>query len=96
MAGNDRQTGRTTAQMKVAPQGAVFVCRNAHSIFDTKHLAAKAGRGDLKVVGPEFIEVVGYRGFDPNAIILDHDIDCNMAGMREFEGWRYSHLKMQP
>ena len=46
-----RQTGRTTRQMKAAPNEATYVWCNQHTDY-AKHLARSLGRIDLRIVGP--------------------------------------------
>lgn len=67
-----RGTGRTTKQMKAAPQGAVFVWCNNHLDYP-RRLAEKLGRGDLQIVGPMWLEYAGHwLGSTFTDIIVDH------------------------
>lgn len=66
---NDRQTGRTSRQMKDAPQGAVYVwCNNV--LRYPKDLANRLGRTDLKVISLDGLEeaIIGTR----NHVVVDH------------------------
>lgn len=67
----DRQTGRTTNQMVEAPPDSVFVWVNAHTGYP-RDLAARLGRKDLRVVGPDWLnagrEGMTYRG----SVVVDH------------------------
>lgn len=68
---SERQTGRTTLQMRAAPQGAVFVWCN-EELFYPKALARDIGREDLKIISPRGIEWgQASRGRIPG-IVVDH------------------------
>jgi len=66
-----RQTGKTIEQMKVAPQNAVYVWLNGHTLYP-EDVARSMGRGDLKIVSPSWLESDAWRGQKFTAIILDH------------------------
>jgi len=66
----DRQTGRTTSQMKSAPHNAVFVWIT-HDLHYPKRLCQELGRNDLKIVGPGWLEN-GWRGMELSGLVIDH------------------------
>lgn len=67
-----RQSGRTTKQMLDAPHDAVFIwCNN--ETFYAKCLASDIGRGDLKIVPPNWLRD-GWRGRTFSGIIVDHAV----------------------
>lgn len=68
---NDRQTGRTTRQMKSAPQGAVFVWRNGQIEYPIA-LAKKIGREDLVVKPMSWLEPRNVMGRTLPGLVLDH------------------------
>lgn len=65
-----RGTGRTTAQMKAAPEGAVYVWCSKYSLDYPRQLSTDIGRSDLMIIAPEQIE--NLRGTRCN-IVIDHD-----------------------
>lgn len=67
----DRQTGRTTQQLKNAPQGAIFVWCNAHTHYP-QNLARALGRSDLKIKPFGWLEERNVRGLRGTCVILDH------------------------
>lgn len=76
-----RQSGRTTKQMLNAPRNAVFIwCNN--QTFYAKCLAIDIGRGDLRIVSPNWLRDA-WRGRTFSGIIVDHaarlSIDENAA-----------------
>ena len=72
----NRGTGRTTAQMKRAPQRALIVVPNLPFTRYAKDLAFKIGRNDLQFISLESAKRYGWqrtrglRGRD--AVMLDH------------------------
>lgn len=69
-----RGTGQTTAQMKAAPRGALYVWCNHHLAYPHL-LAQKIGRGDLQIVTPEWIFQRNWRGCDFSGKIVDHALN---------------------
>jgi hypothetical protein len=69
----DRQTGRTSKQMKDAPDGATFVWCVSASLSYAKQLACYLGRTDLRIVSPYYIKGPhrGRRG-NTETLIIDH------------------------
>lgn len=68
----DRGTGRTTQQMREAPQGALFIWPFEGSLYYPKHLARSIGRDDLKIVGVDSLDNYSLVGRTYTGIILDH------------------------
>lgn len=66
-----RGSGRTTAAMKAAPKGAVYVWVNHHLDYP-KYLARKLDREDLVIVGPDWLTDRKWRGRVFPGIIKDH------------------------
>lgn len=69
MSGDARETGRTTEQMRAAPQGALYVWVNGALHYPAK-LAGTLGRNDLTVVSPGSVDraIAGTR----RPVVLDH------------------------
>lgn len=65
----ERGTGRTTEQMKAAPQGAIFVWCNGHVSYP-RNLSRGIGRGDIRIETPSYFENRwhGYCG----PLVVDH------------------------
>ena len=74
---DDRQTGRTTAQMKASGPGAMFVwCNDA--LTYPKALARAHGRADLRIEPSSVLEAGGVRLFGRECqIVLDHALTLN-------------------
>lgn len=69
---DERQSGRTSAQMKKAPRGAYYVWPNK-ALNYPRALAKHLKRTDLKIVSPLFF---GYKGRGAGLkvkIIIDHN-----------------------
>lgn len=79
-----RGTGRTTAQMKGALRGAVFVWVN-HKLSYPRDLARKIGRDDLEIVSPDWLDRLGFAGRDLTDIVVDHAAE--LRG-RQYDLWR--------
>lgn len=71
-----RGTGRTTKQMLEAPHGAVYVWVNG-ALHYPKDLAHRAGRKDLVIVAPAWMEGDRWRGIHAPDVILDHAASLN-------------------
>ncbi len=67
----ERGTGRTTKQMKQAPQGALFVWCNGVTSY-ARTLAREIGRHDLVIASPYDLESDRLRGQEFQAVIIDH------------------------
>jgi hypothetical protein len=68
----DRGSGRTTSQMKLAPENSVFIWNN--EILDyPRELAASIGRFDLKILGLQCLDDIRiFSGKIYPKIIVDH------------------------
>lgn len=74
----ERGMGRTTSQMRGAPEAAVYVwCNDA--LAYPRRLAQSLGRGDLDIVPPAFVTDARYMGLG-NAVILDHAVELSAEG----------------
>lgn len=81
----ERGTGRTTAQMLAASNGACFVWCNGTSLAYARSLAEFLGRADLHVVSPIWaFEGPGLRG-TRNEVVVDHAF---VADARTRDGYR--------
>ena len=71
---SQRRNGFTTAQMKRAPQGALYIWPVHGSISYAKDLAQQLGREDLEIVSPSVLDQRGerLRGRRLTGIVLDH------------------------
>lgn len=79
----DRGSGRTTRQIKDAPQGAVYVV--PHSAVDyTRRLAESLGRADLRIERPDYF-FDKWHGLQL-PVVVDHAAPEFMS-TREREGW---------
>ena len=67
----NEQTGTTTAQIKQAQQGAVFIWVNA-DIRYPKQLARQLGRDDLQIVSPSWLDSYRWQGKTFPWIEVDH------------------------
>lgn len=65
-----RQTGRTTRQMKAAPNEATYVWCNQHTDYP-EHLARSLGRVDLRIVGPSELLADRLRS-RREKVVIDH------------------------
>lgn len=66
-----RGKGRTTEQVKAAPQGAIYVWYSDR-LHDARVFAVKAGRGDLVMVAPSWLSDRRWMGMRAPAIVVDH------------------------
>lgn len=73
MIDQNRGTGRTTRQMKSAPEGAHFVWCTNNTDYPKK-LALRHGRPDLKIVGRGYITSNRSMGTRPTGIVVDHNL----------------------
>lgn len=71
----ERGTGKTTAQMKAAPQDSVFVWCN-DNLWYPRDLAKRLGRSDLKIKGISSLDRHDLYGMRA-AIIVDHAAELN-------------------
>lgn len=71
---SQRGNGFTTAQIKRAPLGALYIWPTHASIGYAKDLARKLGRADLEIVSPSVLDYRGQRlhGRRLSGIVLDH------------------------
>jgi len=68
----DRGTGRTTAQMKAAPKGAIFVWCNPCLNYP-RQLAKGLDRIDLVIIPPSLLEEHRWKGLRLTGLVVDHD-----------------------
>ena len=69
-----RGTGRTTAQIKDAPQGAYFVTEHGAHCDYVHQLCEVLGRTDLKLMRLTYLNVNTFRGRHITGLIVDHGI----------------------
>jgi len=72
----DRGTGRTTAQIRSAPHGAIFVCCHSAAKDYTRRLAKDLGRDDLTIVEPSWLDH-GWMGKVISGLVVDHACQLN-------------------
>lgn len=91
----NRGTGRTTRQIKNAPNGAIFVwCNNR--IDYPERLASELGRDDIEVVSPAWL-VQGWIGRTLTVIVIDHAArlsDCEVHGLAYAEARVRSNVEL--
>ena len=66
-----RGNGETTRQMQDATQDAVFVWCNDDLDYP-KLVAARVGRSDLKIVGPNWLNDETWRSLELTGLVIDH------------------------
>jgi hypothetical protein len=66
-----RGAGRTTRQLELLPQGALFVWCNG-ALGYPRDLARKLNRTDIRIISPNGLFDPGLRGVEWSAIDLDH------------------------
>ena len=84
---NERQSGRTAAQLRDAPKGALFVWCNDVPAY-ARALADSLGRADPHIEALSVLEHGGFRLGLGRAIVLDHAIVSTpkiAAGLRAVE-----------
>ena len=67
-----RRTGRTTQQLKSAPEKATFVWCNDEVRYP-KEILRKIGRADIKIVPFHAFTDDRLRGLSPDLLIFDHE-----------------------
>lgn len=72
-AGDGRGSGRTTAQMKGAPYGAIYVVPGGAGISYFRALATFLERQDLSIVGRDWL-MAERRGGRKHPVVIDHYI----------------------
>jgi hypothetical protein len=87
----DRQTGKTTRQMRAAPKGAVFIWCNAQLDYP-RILAKRIGREDLRIKSPTWLERA-YLGHEYLFIVVDHA--ARLTG-RQYEGYYHAIAQWSP
>lgn len=85
-----RSTGRTSAALRSAPKGAIFVWADSRTQY-AEQLAKHLGRGDLKVVSLEKIASDRMRGIRPPAVVFDHTV-CDSRVLFDFNDEKTSNL----
>ena len=71
-----RGTGRTTKQMKEAPQNAVFIWGTPGSIGYAVDLARRIGREDLQIKTPVWLKD-NWQGLKLSGVVVDHATTLN-------------------
>jgi len=74
---SERQTGRTTKQMREAPRGAVFVWCNGRTDYP-RSLAASIGRRDLCIITPEDARE-GRQLRGARHVVVDHEAHFSLS-----------------
>jgi hypothetical protein len=89
-----RGTGRSTAQIKVAPTGAVFVCSSDFT-DETCRLVNLNNRGDLYVVSQRRLSTVGSAAAllkrANEHIVVEHDAKLSAAQQRNLDYLRAAY-----
>lgn len=80
-----RREGWTTAAMRAAPDGAVYVWVNSHLAYP-RALARSLGRTDLLVVSPGWVRASNLQGRRV-PIVVDHA--ARLTGDQLDELWHY-------
>ena len=78
MTGDTRQSGRTTAQMLSAPQGAIYVWPVHRSLSYAKSLAGHLGRVDIGVAPAAWL-TDNHAAFARSPVVVDHA--CHEMGL---------------
>jgi hypothetical protein len=89
---NTRGSGRTTQQMLSARDGSVFVWVN-HDTRYPKELAARIGRSDLEIVGPQWLEY-GWLGRSLSGLVIDHAARDSMTATQR-ENITHAHVRVR-
>lgn len=78
-----RPAGKTTSQIKSAPQGALFIWHSPDTGY-ARRLAAHLGRGDLEFSGPSVLDhgAAVIRGRRLSAVVVDHHAEAMLNGDR--------------
>lgn len=78
---SNRQTGRTTKQLRNVPLNGVFIWCNNNLVYP-RCLASHIGRMDIIIVGPDWLDSDKWRGIklpgtdiDHAARLTDHQLD---------------------
>ena len=80
---NLRGSGRSTAQLLIAPKDATFVCLNDESRWYALQLAWHLGRSDLKIACASRLgEPDRFRGL---RVVLDHAVVERMSQLSQRE-----------
>lgn len=66
-----RQTGRTTQQLKDAPQGAIFVWCNGRVDYP-QNIARDMGRDDIRIKPFSWLEERNILGLRDIKVVIDH------------------------
>lgn len=85
-----RGTGRTTEQLRAAPQGALFIAPTHAAVWHCLDLARKIGRTDIKMASPGILnrKAIHLRGTHYPAIVLDHAA-AEMLTEEQVKGYEY-------
>lgn len=89
----NRQTGRTTEQIKNAPLNAIYVWPFGSSLNYAKRLAREHSREDLEIIPECFFrqdKIMSRRGI---AVVIDHATELSREGMDAF---RYAQHRLKP
>lgn len=90
---NNRQSGRTTQQLRDAPTDSVYVVCNQNAKDYTRRIAQSLGRGDIHIVTPAVLDDEGWvRSLKRPAIVVDHA--TRLVG-RQYDAVSYiqSHMR---
>lgn len=92
----DRQSGRTTEQMRSAPRGSMFVWCNDRLDYP-RGLADSLGRKDLMIVAPIWLSERTIRSLDRRAtpaIVIDHATPSSPARLVAEEYFKATGFKV--
>lgn len=87
-----RGDGKTTRQMRAAPNGALFVWVNS-ALHYPRTLAIRLERTDLEIVSPFDLEHDRMRGKTWPAIVIDHAADLTF---RQWDGLKRLKAQIRP
>lgn len=73
-----RGTGRTTEQIRTAPQGAIYICLDSRHVHHCKGVAKELGRVDVTFVAENPYEA-GNNLRGTHAVIVDHSVAYRYA-----------------
>lgn len=76
----DRQTGWTTAQIQLAPRGAIYVWPFVVSLAYPKSLARFLGRDDLEIIPEATFRMNRVAGRRNIAVVIDHATELTAEG----------------
>lgn len=86
----ERQSGLTTAQMREAPHGAIFVWVNGNLSYP-RHLARSLGREDLQIVPLSWLQERNART-PTTGVVLDH---AACMFMNQEHSWAWNEINLR-